>query len=69
MVNKQPPGARPPVERRSGGDRRKIDKGPPRGRERRVQMEPRKPEVAEVEVTPSEWAALHDAVPAKRKDR
>ena len=48
-------------ERRSGADRRRADKGPPRGRrERRVGMEPRRPEVREVELTPSEWAGLLD---------
>lgn len=52
---------RPASERRSGVDRRRADKGPPAGkRERRVGMEPRSPEVREVEPTPSEWAALVD---------
>lgn len=47
-------------ERRSGHDRRKVDKGSPTGRERRVSLEPRKPEITEIEVTPSEWAALQE---------
>lgn len=56
-----PPAESPPlVERRSGRDRRQVDKGPPGGRERRVSVEPRKPEVVEREVSPSEWDALLD---------
>lgn len=48
-------------DRRSGSDRRKVDKGPPKGlRERRVSVEPRKPEVQEVEISPSDWASLTD---------
>ena len=50
----------PPAERRSGADRRRADKGSPTGRERRVGMEPRKPEISEVEISPSEWAALEE---------
>lgn len=54
----------PPTERRTGADRRKADHGPPGGRERRVGMEPRKPDVREIEMTPSEWATLtSDASP------
>jgi len=49
-----------PSDRRAGRDRRKVDKPPPGGRERRVSIEPRKPEVLEFEVTPSDWAALQD---------
>jgi hypothetical protein len=45
-------------ERRVGIDRRKHDKGPPDGRDRRVGMEPRQPDVAELDMTPQEWAAL-----------
>ena len=50
------------TDRRSGRDRRQVDKGPPSGRERRVGMEPRKPEVQELDFTPSEWTALQDSV-------
>ena len=39
-------------------DRRKVDRGSPTGRERRVGMEPRKPEISEIEISPSEWAEL-----------
>lgn len=46
-------------DRRSGRDRRQVDLGPPPGvRERRVSVEPRKPEVVEREISPSEWASL-----------
>jgi hypothetical protein len=62
---------KPPIERRSGVDRRKVDKGPPGGRERRLGMEPRKPEVVEIEMSSSEWAALSelpdDTPPSGRK--
>ena len=46
-------------ERRSGEDRRKLDQGPPGKHERRRSMEPRKPEVVELDMTDSEWAALN----------
>ena len=58
----------PASERRTGSDRRKVDRGSPTGRERRVGMEPRKPEITEIEVTPSEWAALEAQLKATRKD-
>lgn len=57
---KKPSAKSSAADRRSGADRRKADKGPPTGRDRRVGMEPRKPEISEVEVTPSEWAALEE---------
>mgnify|MGYP001210441333 CR=1 FL=1 len=60
--NKKARATAQPTERRSGIDRRKEDKGPPSGRERRVGMEPRKPEIQEIDLTPSEWAALEDQV-------
>ena len=51
-------------DRRSGRDRRQVDQGPPPGvRERRVNVEPRKPDVVEREVTPSEWDSLNGTVP------
>ncbi len=55
-------------DRRSGADRRKADKGPPAGRDRRVGMEPRKPEISEVEITPSEWAALEEELLRKKQE-
>ncbi len=58
----------PASERRAGVDRRKVDRGSPTGRERRVGMEPRKPEITEIEITPSEWAALEAQLKAQRKD-
>ena len=45
-------------ERRSGTDRRRADKGPPGRVDRRRVVEPRKPEVAELNVSDSEWGAL-----------
>lgn len=53
--------------RRTGADRRKLDKGPPGGRERRVSLEPRKPDVVERELTPSEWATLQEQMPKPKK--
>lgn len=34
-------------------------------RDRRIQVEPRKPEVQEVEISPSDWASLTDPPPPK----
>jgi hypothetical protein len=61
------PGSPPTRDRRSGRDRRQVDHGPPPGvRERRVSVEPRKPEVVEREITPSEWDSLNSPVPFDR---
>ena len=48
-------------ERRTGDDRRRRDIGPPGRHERRRGVEARKPEVVELELSESEWAALSDA--------
>ena len=55
-----PASASPPKsDRRSGADRRQADQGPPKGmRDRRTSLEPRKPEVQELDLTASDWAAL-----------
>lgn len=67
-VNKPSPPALSRPDRRSGADRRKEDKGPPKGmRDRRVHVEPRKPEVQEVEISPSDWASLTDLPPPPPK--
>ena len=52
------PQAMPLNERRSGNDRRHRDELPLTDWERRRSLEPRKPEVLDVEVTPSQWDAL-----------
>lgn len=54
------------VERRAGHDRRQHNEPPPAGHERRTGLEPRQPEVQELELTPSQWSRLfgHDTVPA-----
>lgn len=49
------------TDRRSGDDRRRRDVGPPGRHERRRGLEARKPEVVELEISESEWAALTDA--------
>jgi len=65
MVKPLPrPQALPAADRRSGLDRRQRDSGPPDGWERRRSVEPRKPEVTELEFTPSQWGALQgDTLP------
>jgi hypothetical protein len=45
-------------DRRSGLDRRVEDKGPPGKSDRRRLIEARKPEVVELELSDSDWAAL-----------
>ena len=57
------------AERRTGRDRRRVHHAAPRGRERRVGIEPRGPEVAELELTADEWAALqgHFLRPARHR--
>lgn len=62
-VKQMPPSATG-AERRAGGDRRKTDGAPPSGWERRRGVEPRRPEVVELEMTPSQWDALHHDTPA-----
>ena len=57
-------------DRRSGADRRRVDKGPPGRVDRRRVVEPRKPEVAELNLTDSEWGALTEqafTAPAPKK--
>jgi hypothetical protein len=50
------------TERRTGRDRRKQDGAPPKGIERRRGIEPRKPEVSEVQISESDWGRLEAAV-------
>lgn len=58
------PPSKPFVERRSGMDRRKVNLGPPAGmRERRVNLEARKPEVQEISLSASDWVRFDEAVP------
>lgn len=47
-----------PSNRRSGEDRRRTDAGPPGTRDRRRSLEPRKPDVIELDMSDSEWSAL-----------
>jgi hypothetical protein len=51
----------PEAERRSGRDRRQEDLGPPNV-DRRRGIEPRKPEVNEVDISDSEWSRLEEAM-------
>jgi hypothetical protein len=56
--------AAPPVERRACKDRRKAENGPPSRHERRTTLEARRPQVVELEMSPSEWAMFDDPAPA-----
>jgi hypothetical protein len=47
-------------ERRQGKDRRRSDKELPRGLERRKGLEPRRPEVQELELSEEEWKRLNE---------
>lgn len=62
-------GSAPPVERRSGQDRRKTDALPDGWRDRRRNLEARRPEVAEVDLTASQWAAFDLEPPAPNGPR
>jgi hypothetical protein len=53
-------------ERRSGKDRRLVDTGPRGRHDRRRHLEPRRPEVVELEMTDSEWAELTGSVKVSR---
>jgi hypothetical protein len=54
-INKQGPGS---AERRAVKDRRVRDVDMPANRDRRRGVEPRKPEVSEIEPTDSMWASF-----------
>ncbi|MFN3375155.1 MAG: hypothetical protein ACK40S_01195 [Burkholderiaceae bacterium] len=56
-----------PQDRRSGKDRRESDEGPPDRFERRRSVEPRQPEVVELELSEEELRALGFAPPALPK--
>ncbi|MEJ6004045.1 hypothetical protein WG899_00660 [Paucibacter sp. AS339] len=47
-------------ERRQGKDRRQSDKELPKALERRKGLEPRHPEVQELELSAEEWARLNE---------
>jgi hypothetical protein len=52
------PNRHPTEDRRSGRDRRRADQGPPGTADRRRGVEPRQPEVMEIEMSPSQWMTL-----------
>lgn len=67
MGSKKDSGTESGTERRTGEDRRRVDNGPPGKHERRRSLEPRKPEVVELDMTNSEWSALSDeSMPPKK---
>ncbi len=55
------------ADRRSGVDRRKVDVARPGKPERRRNLESRKPDVVEREMTNSEWGALTHEPPPPRE--
>jgi hypothetical protein len=68
MKDKQTPPRRPPtVERRSGVDRRVADLARPGKVDRRRNVDARKPEVIELDMSNSEWSTLSQSpeTPAK----
>jgi len=63
-INTSKPG-QPASDRRTGRDRRVRDVEMPAGRDRRRGVEPRKPEVAEIDPSDSLWASFEvDTPPA-----
>lgn len=59
---------RTPTDRRSGIDRRQVQNEPPASYERRRTIEPRQPEVVEIELSPEELIALgFDTTPKPNK--
>ena len=64
-----PPRKPTTAERRSGGDRRKVDKLPPGKLDRRRSVDSRKPEVVELDMSNSEWTALTQVPQAPKPGR
>jgi hypothetical protein len=62
VMQKQDPKPAPPAtDRRAGADRRHVDVPLPAGkRDRRRALEARRPDVVEIDMSQSEWAALSD---------
>jgi hypothetical protein len=61
--------AKPPVERRAGADRRRVDALPVGQRDRRRRVEARKPEVVELDLTEAEWLALSGQTPPEQAQK
>jgi len=57
-----------PVNRRNGQDRRQAVSESPTPNERRVTIEPRQPEVVEIQVSPEEFRALGFSHPTPQMD-
>lgn len=64
MAKARTPSGSPAPERRSGQDRRRLEEGPPGSHDRRRLVEPRRPDVEEIEMSPSEWDALNQGLGA-----
>lgn len=69
MADEKPADAAPPrqKERRSGKDRRAPAQPTKVAADRRRSIEPRKPEIVELSMSPSEWGALNDSFVKKPK--
>ncbi|MBC8056707.1 MAG: hypothetical protein H7Y61_09020 [Rhizobiales bacterium] len=62
--------ALPVTDRRAGADRRNVDVPLPAAkRDRRRGLEARKPEVSEIDMSQSEWAALNELPPPAPKKK
>ena len=67
MTKLRPDAAKLAPDRRSGDDRRHVEGEPPGRHDRRRRVESRKPEVVELDMSSSEWAALNEpTVPTKK---
>ena len=67
MHNPPPKQKLPAIDRRSGDDRRHVEGTPPSRHERRRDIESRQPEVVELDMSNSEWAALSQEPVAPKK--
>ncbi len=68
-MNRIPRPPTPPAADRRKGERRQRDGDPPGRHERRKGIEPRQPEVSELDLSHSEWAAISDLPPAPPKKK
>jgi len=67
MIKPKPSPGPATTDRRCGGDRRHVEGQPPGKHDRRRRVESRKPEVVELDMSSSEWAALSELPPPTDK--
>ena len=58
----------PRFDRRTGSDRRQVDQDPLGKRDRRRLIEARRPEVVELDLSASDWAALTEEPPPQPRE-